>query len=46
MPNSYVKAPPEPDIDIYFYVPQGMIVEEEELQNLIVQRIVEVVLQL
>lgn len=46
MPNAYVKAPTESDIDIFFYVPQGMIVEKEELQRLGVHQVEEVVLQL
>uniref|UniRef100_A0AAV1UYA7 Reverse transcriptase Ty1/copia-type domain-containing protein n=1 Tax=Peronospora matthiolae TaxID=2874970 RepID=A0AAV1UYA7_9STRA len=34
VPNAYVKASTEPDLNIYLYVPQGMQISKEETQRL------------
>lgn len=46
VPNAYVKASTEPDLDIYLYEPQGMKVREKEIQRCGAQDMKQVVLRL
>lgn len=45
VPNAYVKAFTEPQIDIHLYAPQGVIAEQVELQRLGMQYSRQVVLR-